>query len=131
MKATTRRGTSFVETVISLVLLAMVATIVLGLGAAARGNMRRTIAYSELKLYALSKIEELQIALETGYEIDAEIYSDTGEESGIQSNVYVENLGLIHGEYLFKVNVEMFHTESKTILNTMTVLRKGCIANAN
>ena len=121
---------SFIEAILSIVLLALISVILLAMSSMIRGNMQKTLAYSEMKIYAMNTFDKLQLALEQGYEIDTEDYNDPGTESGIRADVYVSNIGDVHGKYTFLIHIDMCHEETGTVTQSVAILRRGCIAHA-
>lgn len=125
-----RRGMTLVEAITSIVLLILVTAIFMGLINVVRSNMRSTAVCIELKIYAMEKINQIQLDLENGLEIDEVNYSDSGEETGIFANVYITEVGEIYDKPLFRVEISASHVRTGETVKTQTILRKGCIANA-
>lgn len=125
-----KRGITLLEAMIAVFMLLLITAIFLGFTHAIRTGLRNTKTYSELRLYALNAINRIQTELELGTEIDAENYNDTGEESGVMANIYITNTGVVHGKYMYRVDLHLIHIETGTIVKTTTILREGCIAYA-
>lgn len=125
-----RRGLSFIEVITSLVMIAMMITIVVAMVGVMRGNMQTTMAYTDMKMYGVNTLETLQMDLEQGVQIDAENYNDDGADSGIRADVYVTDIGMVHGKPMYRVDIEMYHREAGVLAKTEAVLREGCIAYA-
>ena len=129
-KAKIRRGMTLPEAIVSIVLLVFVTAIFVGFVNIVRGNMSSTVANIELKIYATKKINEIQIDLEQGLEIDSASYNDSGEESGVLANIYITEVGQVHDKYLYRVALNLSHIETGETVRTETILRRGCVAHA-
>ena len=131
-----RRGLSFVEVIISLVVVALVTMTVIAFSSIIKTNTMYMRSYTVLNAYAIDKLDRIQNDLEHGVEIEAENYNDNGEPSAsvntepIQCNTIITNIGPAFGEPFYKVELFLFHQEHGTVVHTIAFIRKGCITYA-
>lgn len=127
-----RRGLSFIETVSSLVVIALLGGAILATVAVLTQNTRETTMYTNMKVEIVNLIETIQSDLETGYEggvdsIDSIDYNDnTGERIGFVTSVVVEDVGDVFGKPLYRVDITMKPKDNSAQIKTTTFLREGC-----
>lgn len=127
----TRKGMSFIEVIVALTCIAMMMGMMVASVAVMRSNMQNAIVYADMRAYAINKFEVLQMNLENGIQIDAENYNDAGDESNIRADVYVTDIGYVHGKPTYYIYMELYHLEAGNVIRTSAVLREGCIAYAS
>jgi len=129
-KTRRRRGMSFIEVICSVVVGALTCVMMIAVTNASSQMLRSARVYTQMKVYTASKIEQIQVDLEAGHVIDAENYNDTGEGSGIRANVFVEDAGVVYGDSVYYVYVEITELEHGKTTSTEALLRKGCTSHA-
>ena len=125
-----RRGMTFTESIVSMVIVAMLATMLVALISLMRSNMKDTLSYANMRIYAISTFETIQMDLENGIEIDTQNYDDDGKESGVWSTVTIECMESVFDKPLYHVQISMIHKETHNHVKTQAILREGCISYA-
>lgn len=129
-----RRGLSFIEIIVSLVIIGLLGSAVFASAAILNKNTKETMAYTEMRIQVINTIETIQADLEAGYEggaepIDAKDYSDhTGAQTGYITSVVVTDVGEVFGKSLYRVDIKVCPTDYSTQLSATTFMREGCTA---
>lgn len=129
-----RRGLSFIEIIVSLVIIGLLGSAVFASAAILNKNTKETMAYTEMRIQVINTIETIQADLEAGSEggaepIDAKDYSDhTGAQTGYITSVVVTDVGEVFGKSLYRVDIKVCPTDYSTQIATTTLMREGCTA---
>ena len=129
-----RRGLSFVETVISIVILTMIIGMTLGIMSVLTRMTQKTKDFSELRVYEITKLAKIRDDLEMSMNfkaspIDMVDYSEVDTTAKIKADIEIYSVGEVFGEDLYIVKMNVMKTDSGSTVTSHTLLRGGCVAN--
>lgn len=129
-----RRGLSFIEVISSMLIIALLTGMVLGIVSVMSQSTKEALEYTELKIYEMKRLEEIRNDLEMSMEylanpIDTVDYSEIDAETGIVANIEIESVGTPFNKELYLVKMTVHKSNSQRVIKSQTLLRGGCTAH--